>query len=235
MKKLFYTIVLLAGFQFAQGQEVTEILWQYQGSWYYVKDLALNYTTPFPNVAIPLGLVIENTNSENLLEEDTIVGVLYLNDSLLGAVAWVLSTTLEKDSARLFNCGNVTLPAKFVQSGDNELCADIVYVTVNGVMELVETEYCAKFKVTDVTSIADIDNLKDIKIYPNPVRDNLKIGNLNEPTDISVYSITGQLLRTVTSVMGSAEINMSDFSNGLYFVKLQSGTSVRTEKIQVIK
>ena len=78
------------------------------------------------------------------------------------------------------------------------------------------------------------NNIESVNMYPNPVSGNLKINNLNESTTINVYSITGQLLRSV-SATGSTEIDMSDLSDGLYFVKMQNGKSVRTEKIQVIK
>ena len=78
-------------------------------------------------------------------------------------------------------------------------------------------------------------NMESVKIYPSPVSDNLKIENLQEATDISIYNVVGQVVRTVNSVMGSVEIDMSDLSNGLYFVKMQNSKSVRTEKIQVVK
>jgi hypothetical protein len=84
--------------------------------------------------------------------------------------------------------------------------------------------------------IADINSLNTVNIFPNPIRDNnLKIENLNEATDIHIYNITGQLIRTETAVMGNADIDVSNLSNGMYILKMQSGESIRTEKIQVVR
>jgi len=89
--------------------------------------------------------------------------------------------------------------------------------------------------LTFETTSVNENTMKSVKIYPNPIRDNLKIENLNEATDINIYTVTGQLVRTILSAEGSTEIDMSNLSNGMYFIKMQNGKSIRTEKIQIVR
>jgi len=79
------------------------------------------------------------------------------------------------------------------------------------------------------------NTMASVKIYPNPVNSNLKIENMNEVTDINIYNVTGQVVRTIPSATGSIDVDMSNLSNGLYFIKMQNGKNVRTEKIQVVR
>ena len=91
------------------------------------------------------------------------------------------------------------------------------------------------FIYDDGTTLVAESSMESVKLYPNPVRNQLKIENLSEATDISIYSITGQMLQSVSSVVGSVEIDVNNLSNGMYFIKMQNGNSVRTEKIQILK
>ena len=231
MRKFIYTIILVGAFQFAQGQQVVDFIYQYGSNYYYLTD-----STEFSNTNISLPMIIDvkNTNSQDLLQGDTIAIVFALNDSLFKSSYWVLNKTWSKDSLILLDIGTVSLPSKFLKSGNNMICAVVAYVTVNKVRESVMKVTCKGFKIK-ATNVADIDIFESVKLYPNPVRGNLKIENLNEATDISIYNIMGQEVQKVSSAMGSVEIDMSGLSNGLYFVKMQNGKNIRTEKIQVVK
>ncbi len=87
----------------------------------------------------------------------------------------------------------------------------------------------------ETSSIYENASMDQVNIYPNPVLDQLKINNLVEATDINVYSITGQLVKTVSAAIGSVDIDVNNLSSGIYIVKMQSGKNTRTEKIQVVR
>ena len=72
------------------------------------------------------------------------------------------------------------------------------------------------------------------KVYPNPVRNTLTIDNVAD-ANISIYSITGQLVKTIPAANGSIQVDMSAMAAGLYIVKMENGKQTRIEKIQVVK
>jgi len=87
----------------------------------------------------------------------------------------------------------------------------------------------------DTTTAIRENSIDLVKVYPNPVLNNLRIENLYDATNINIYNVMGQVVRTIPSATGSISVDMSNLSNGLYFIKMQNGKTVRTEKIQVVK
>ncbi len=78
------------------------------------------------------------------------------------------------------------------------------------------------------TGITDF-GMNGIKIYPNPVRDNLKVSGLSSETVAKIYNLNGKLLHTSMLTNSEYEINVSDLSVGLYIIKLE------TDKETVVK
>ena len=83
---------------------------------------------------------------------------------------------------------------------------------------------------TLTTGVNEYTNAKSIKVYPNPTNDNFNVV-LNEPNEhyiISVYSSLGQeLLRTNSNT----SIDISSFTNGIYFLKVKQNDRSWTTKI----
>lgn len=77
-----------------------------------------------------------------------------------------------------------------------------------------------------------------MKTYPNPTTDNTTLTfNLDETStvNVSVYSISGRLVKTVTNknVQAGAQtltIDASDLPNGTYIVKFHAGNQNETAK-----
>jgi len=122
----------------------------------------------------------------------------------------------------------------------NTLCVSLTHLK-NGpnAPTSLSNELCINFYMITKDTIPPgnvIENtLNTVKILPNPTKDRIKIENLNETTNISIYSITGQLLTNIPSAMGNVEVNVSDLANGVYFIKMQNRQSTRTAKIQIVK
>ncbi|WP_347174694.1 choice-of-anchor V domain-containing protein [Polaribacter uvawellassae] len=75
----------------------------------------------------------------------------------------------------------------------------------------------------NVLSLAK-ENQLDFTVYPNPVRDNL---NIQLPTgvikaDVSVFDMSGKLIRNVNISAQNNTINVSELSTGVYILKLNS-------------
>jgi hypothetical protein len=69
-------------------------------------------------------------------------------------------------------------------------------------------------------------------VFPNPVNDVLSIVNADSLDNVSVFSVSGQLLREVKSNI--SQVSFSGLATGIYFVKLTS-TSGSTKTIKVMK
>jgi len=61
-------------------------------------------------------------------------------------------------------------------------------------------------------------NLTNISIYPNPVKDKLFIQGLSNVSKVSVYNVLGKL---VLSKMNSSEIYLDNLERGIYIINIR--------------
>ncbi|MBR6438937.1 MAG: T9SS type A sorting domain-containing protein [Bacteroidales bacterium] len=64
--------------------------------------------------------------------------------------------------------------------------------------------------------VNEVEN-QQLSIYPNPAKDVLRINNLSDNQEVSIYSINGAIIKKVV-VSGDSEINISDLRSGMYIV-----------------
>lgn len=71
-----------------------------------------------------------------------------------------------------------------------------------------------------------------IKLYPNPVVDVLRISNTSSEiiSNVSIYSISGALIKDLKSADTIESISVSDLQSGLYFVKIQVNNQLKNFK-----
>lgn len=115
--------------------------------------------------------------------------------------------------------GLVTIPS--VQPGNHT-------ITKGSVANL----YYIKTAYTNL-SLDNPISKKDIIVYPNPVTNdlNISIANYIAVEQISIYSLVGQLVRSIDSGSNIQTINMSDLTNGVYIVKIKTNQGVIDQKI----
>jgi hypothetical protein len=70
----------------------------------------------------------------------------------------------------------------------------------------------------------------EITVYPNPVKDVIRISRQADMVD--VYDLTGSLVRSAQNV---DHVNVSDFSKGIYLVRVKVGTDCSTHKVVITK
>ena len=96
---------------------------------------------------------------------------------------------------------------------------------------------CQTF-VINPNAISEND-FSSITISPNPSSGNLFIdfGNKNfGATEISFSDVIGQQIYTTSvSASGKQELNLSEFSKGIYFMRLKTETGEVTKKIMIAK
>ena len=74
----------------------------------------------------------------------------------------------------------------------------------------------------------------EISIYPNPVSSILNIYNA-ENANIQVYDVLGKLILTRDNISFEEQINVSQLTTGTYFIKIQKGNTIATERFIVSK
>ena len=90
-----------------------------------------------------------------------------------------------------------------LQSGDEEAAFD--NVRISGLTS------------TGISEVAFDENA--INLFPNPSAGVIKINNLVQGSIVQLISFEGKLLREINSTKSQAQLNLSDFENGVYFLK----------------
>jgi hypothetical protein len=82
------------------------------------------------------------------------------------------------------------------------------------------------------TSVNDNDYL-NVSIYPNPTNSllNIEIPNISKETNINIYSISGQLVKSLNTNVIKTKLDISSFATGIYFVQLKSENAIKSYKI----
>jgi hypothetical protein len=117
----------------------------------------------------------------------------------------------------------------------------VVYIGVDMAMidddavsnEIIKLSYQWFHGLIDIP-VADVNNLT---IFPNPSCGIFYINGKIEPgTNIDVFDASGRKIVTVTSVdKSNPVVDMSSFSNGLYFVTISDNNHIRTFKLTLMK
>lgn len=89
----------------------------------------------------------------------------------------------------------------------------------------------------------DESHISDYKIYPNPAENNTTIqlefnsDTNNEDATLSIYNFNKQLIQseklTIQNGQNQFTTTLKNYAAGIYFVKLQSGTYVATQKLVI--
>ena len=101
-----------------------------------------------------------------------------------------------------------------------------------------DTEYCYTVTAMGVDTESDpseeactktlgeslSENESYFNIFPNPASDNITISTNQEITEVNIYNILGVNVYNETFAMNNSQldVNVSDFINGVYFIKVKS-------------
>ena len=86
-------------------------------------------------------------------------------------------------------------------------------------------------KVTGTSSIKN-NSLSDlVSLYPNPTSGVLNINNLEATSTIEIFNVIGEKVLFSNLLKGNNTVDLSNLSNGSYFVKLYSNDQILTKKV----
>ena len=82
------------------------------------------------------------------------------------------------------------------------------------------------------TSTEEIDN-KIIQIFPNPASDQLIISTQENLNEVKIINTSGEVIWNINNFSQEVEIDVLEWSNGLYFLYAQFNKITIVEKINI--
>ena len=100
------------------------------------------------------------------------------------------------------------------------------------VVALYENEKTSVPVMEEIVSTINVTEIEEnnISIYPNPVKDLVKIQG-NNINNISIYNSVGVLVEKIEVRGNEVEINMNKHNTGIYFVQVNSDNETITRKV----
>ncbi|MBS1778605.1 MAG: T9SS type A sorting domain-containing protein [Bacteroidetes bacterium] len=90
-----------------------------------------------------------------------------------------------------------------------------------------------RITTTPATSISSVDQNYSFSIYPNPNHGNFTIKTDIHTGIVTVYDITGRIILSADVKGNITDLQLPAGAKGIYFIKLQSGDAISTNKILV--
>lgn len=81
--------------------------------------------------------------------------------------------------------------------------------------------------------IDELDQLTGINVYPNPATGQVTISGNTSLSEIRLYNMTGQLIRSVKTNDVEYTLNIGDLRSGMYLIRVVSEQGVQTATLQI--
>ena len=89
-----------------------------------------------------------------------------------------------------------------------------------------------RFNINNV-SITENEATDEISIYPNPARDFVNISGNDKINSVKVYNCLGMMVEEIEVNANEAEIKISDYNTGIYFVDVQTENGNIVKKVVI--
>ena len=152
-------------------------------------------------------------------------------DSIYGASGTALQTTGYVNSPWHPTCGTWasdsldltahgyngdTIMVRFVAINDYGNCFFMDNINING---------------QNILQVQELEDSFHTSIYPNPTKGIFSIRTDSDNLEVSIYSTLGELVLKEKIIDGLKQIDLSNQSKGVYFVKLKSGDKTEQRKL----
>lgn len=133
-----------------------------------------------------------------------------------------MQQNIQAESVSTFLSGSFTVPF----SGEYRLTLTLASQPNQGLF------YLDDLTVAKADELNVADNLMvDFTAFPNPVSEKLNISSNSLLSNVELYSLAGQLLRSEAVSSKKHEIDMDGAASGMYILKVISGNASKTIKI----
>ena len=87
-------------------------------------------------------------------------------------------------------------------------------------------------QISIYTTVVEEDDMSQIEVFPNPVKDVVAINFNDIKTDkIILTDVIGKELLNITNIQKNTKIDMSAFRNGVYFLRFYAGDKMHTIRL----
>ena len=92
--------------------------------------------------------------------------------------------------------------------------------------------YYDDFSIVDLTTVGvkPVANRSIVNIYPNPVKDILTVEGQNI-SSVEIIDINGKTVKTIRNIASKKNINVSNLTQGIYFVKVVDAKDTKVTKL----
>lgn len=197
----------------------------------------------------------------NVDTETTLIKIFIIQDQWGEQITWKLINSADEVVAQGGHYQNLAgsgstqanieivddLPAdecylfRIYDSGDNGICCNYgngrYYIKDANGNKFIEADgdYGSEghnlFSITKTMTAVESVAQESLKVYPNPANDYLTVEG--EMTSVEVYNTIGQCLLSKTVNGNSTRINLSEFNNGIYLLRVNNNGEVVTRKFSV--
>ncbi|MDX2173298.1 MAG: choice-of-anchor J domain-containing protein [Bacteroidota bacterium] len=94
------------------------------------------------------------------------------------------------------------------------------------------SNYTGNIYVIVCTGLNKTNISENVKIYPNPFANELTINGISG--QVNIYNSIGQLVNS-SLIDGETKINTSEFSSGIYYIKIKDTVNQKEETLKMIK
>jgi len=153
----------------------------------------------------------------------------YVNGSpILGAWPGV-QLTVDANSWGLYTFDASVTAVNFIINNSTGLQAADTYITASACYT---SDGAAVTPVDCVTTAVANLNVSPLTIYPNPIVDKLNFSGSDNIDKVSIHSLSGQLILSVSSLSNKSSVDVKSLNSGVYFVSIDYITGKKlTEKI----
>ena len=156
-------------------------------------------------------------------------GSCTITGKLSGSTVFTATSNSGFNSNPLINNGFTFINLTTYGGIDNSNKAiDEFTITTTGTFEYVALDAMTWM---DIPLKIDEFDANSFNLYPNPVKDNLNLSYSKEITSVKVFNMIRQTLFEKAINATTAQINMSGFSAGAYFVEVKSLDNYNTIKV----
>lgn len=144
-----------------------------------------------------------------------------------------------KDDVFDINEGHEPQSGGFYQGGINDIVIDPddkIWVGGNFFHYRLESSFAAIRLVGEADlSVDNIEYEKEkIILYPNPVKNYVTLEGLKGNESLSLFDINGRLIHSFKAIGKTENLDMSSYSNGVYYLRIKSENNYQTTK-KIIK
>jgi hypothetical protein len=88
-----------------------------------------------------------------------------------------------------------------------------------------------------VVGVKELNKSFAVNVFPNPAKSTVVLQSVNAISKVMIYSVTGQVVKTITSntTISGEVINVSDLTQGVYFISLSDDKNNQTIKKLIIE